>query len=78
MNGGIVMDNIKYFAYYSHNGELINIGVINTLDSIPHEITKEEYDILYTEILANIPSEEDIADPAVEEALTILRGEVEE
>lgn len=72
------MDNMRYYAVYDADGTLLGIGTIDSGEPLKGEITKEEYDALYAEIIANQPTEEDTADPEVDEALAILRGEVME
>lgn len=72
------MDNTRYYAVYDVDGTLLSIGTIDSGEPLKGEITKEEYDALYAEIIANQPSEEELPDPETEEALAILRGEVTE
>lgn len=72
------MADTKYYALYDAEGALITVGTVVGGDPLKGEITKEEYDALYAEIIANQPSEEDLPDPETEEALAILRGEVTE
>jgi len=69
---------MRYYAAYTDDGTLLGIGTIDSGEPLKGEITKEEYDALYAEILANQPPEEDLPDPETEEALAILRGEVTE
>lgn len=75
MNGGMHMDNTRYYAYYDESGVLVNIGTINTSGEVRSEITVEEYERLKAEIEANAPEPVEPADP-VDEALAILHGEV--
>ena len=72
------MANTKYYALYDAEGTLLSIGTVDSGEPLNGEITKEEYDVLYAEIIANQPSEEDLPDPETEKALAILRGEVTE
>lgn len=71
------MDKKRYYALYDSDGTLLSIGTVTSAEPLEGEITKEEYDALYAEIIANQPPEDD-ADPEIEEALAILRGEVTE
>ena len=73
------MADTKYYALYDAEGILITVGTVVGGDPLKGEITREEYDALYAEIIANQPPEpEEPADPEAEEALAILRGEVTE
>lgn len=69
---------MRYYAAYTDDGALLCVGTADGDGPVSGEITKEEYDALYAEILANQPTEEEILDPEVDEALAILRGEVTE
>lgn len=68
---------MRYFAYYDENGVLVNIGTVNSSGEVHGEITAEEYERLKAEIEANAPAEPEFVNP-VDEALSILRGEVTE
>ena len=72
------MADTKYYALYDTEGTLITVGTVVGGDPLKGEITKEEYERLKTELDAGIPEPEDVADPEIEEALAILRGEVTE
>ena len=68
---------IKYFVAYDENGTLMNIGTVNTdgnLSPAVTEITQEEYETLLASL--PVPEEPAYVDP-VDEALSILHGEVE-
>lgn len=71
---------IRYFACYDDNGQLTSVGTVNTSGEVFGEITAEEYQALYAEIMANMPTEpekpETMSD--IDEALAILSGEVTE
>jgi hypothetical protein len=69
---------MRYYAAYKDDGTLLCIGTADGDGMVRGEITKEEYDRLKAELEADIPEPEDTADPEVEEALAILRGEVTE
>ena len=64
----------RYFAAYNVNGTFQNVGIVYTSDTIPNEITAEEYERLRQAMRREPPK---IVDP-VDEALEILRGEVTE
>lgn len=74
-NGGMCMSNIRYFACYSKNGVLVNVGTVNTFGNVNGEITAEEYAALKATIPEPEPAE---TVSEADEALKILSGEVTE
>lgn len=72
------MADTKYYALYDAEGTLITVGTVVGGDPLKGEITEEEYERLKAELEADIPELEEPADPEIEEALAILRGEVTE
>lgn len=78
MNGGMRMSDIRYFAHYDECGQLTSVGTVNTSGEVFGEITTEEYQALYAEIMANAPEPKPETMSDIDEALAILSGEVVE